>query len=369
MCSSDIPGPDPRIGLAALETAQLSREALDWYKDYSARVIEPAQRDLTELNKRVTEQSLRIGDEQERQMRADREHWEGTFRPVEQAVADEAMAFDKAGFADAQAAKAQAGVEQSYAVAAEGANRDLARRGMTLSAAQLAAQGSDMDLAKAAAMAGASNQARTDADAVSFARKIDAASLGRGIANQQSTAAQVALSGSNQASNVQGRTAAGAGQAGQFVGQGYNTAIGGIAQSGSLFGESSRQNQYAAAQNAQNSGGVFGALVGAGTGLGSAYLLRPTSDKNVKKDRKKVKPSAAMLALEKMDVETFEYDGEKVPQLADGATHISPTAQDFAENVRGDGKRIDLRDEIGVTMAAVKDVNERLKKVEKREGQ
>ena len=365
MCSSDIPGPDPRIGLAALETAQLSREALDWYKDYSARVLEPAQRDLTELNKRVTEQSLRIGDQQESQMRADRAHWEGTFRPVEQAVADEAMGFDKAGFADSQAAKAQAGVEQSFAVAAEGANRDLARRGMTLSAAQLAAQGSDMDLAKAAAMAGASNQARTDADAVSFARKIDAASLGRGIANQQSTAAQVALSGGNQASTVQGRTSAGAGQAGQFVGQGYNTAIGGIGTSGSLFAEGSRQNQYAAAQNAQNSGGLLGTLAGAGTSLGAASILK-YSDKNVKKDRKKVKPSAATLALENMDVETFEYDPKKVPELADGATHMSPTAQDFAENVRGDGKRIDLRDEIGVTMAAVKDVNERLKKVEKR---
>lgn len=360
--SPKIPGPDPNIGLAAMEQIALSREALDWYKDYAARVLEPAQREFDELNRRVTEQSLRIGDAQEQQMREGYDFWKSQYRPVEEAAIRDAMQFDEAGFADRKAAEAQAGVEQSFGVAQQGMQQDLARRGMTLSAAQLAAQTSDLELAKAAAKAGAANQARADADAIGFARKVDIASLGRGIANQQSTAAQVALSGGNQASTVQGRTQAGAIQGGQFVGQGYNTAIGGIGSAGNLFAEGSRQNQYAAAQNAANRGALMGTLVGAGVGLWSA------SDKNVKKDRKKVKPSAAMLALEKMDVETFKYDPEKVPELADGATHVSPTAQDFAANVRGDGKTIDLRDEIGVTMAAVKDINKRLKKVEKREG-
>lgn len=367
LSSPKIPGPDPNIGLAAMEQIALSREALDWYKDYAARVLEPAQREFDELNRRVTEQSLRIGDAQEQQMREGYDFWKSQYRPVEEAAIRDAMQFDEAGFADRKAAEAQAGVEQSFGVAQQGMQQDLARRGMTLSAAQLAAQTSDLELAKAAAKAGAANQARADADAIGFARKVDIASLGRGIANQQSTAAQVALSGGNQASAVQGRTAANAGAAGGFVGQGYNTAIGGIGSAGNLFAEGSRQRQYAAAQNAANSGGLMGTLVGAGTSLGSAYLLG-LSDKNVKKNRKKVKPSAAMLALEKMDVETFEYDPEKVPELADGATHVSPTAQDFAANVRGDGKTIDLRDEIGVTMAAVKDINKRLKKVEKREG-
>lgn len=364
--SPKIPGPDPAIGQAALEQVELSREALDWYRDYAERVLEPAQRELEELNRRVVDQHMQIAGEQHAIARENEAYHRGTFRPVEQALADEAMQFNKADFADRQAAGAKADIEGAFGQVQSEVNRDLARRGVSQSADQVAANATQLALQKAAASAAAQNKARTDADAIGFARKTDVASLGRGIANQTSTAAQIALQGGSGASQAQQSTSAGAMQAGQFVGQGYNTAIGGIGSAGSLFAESSRQRQNAAIQQSQSGGELFGTLLGAGARLGSAYLMAPTvaSDKKLKKNRKPAKPSAASQAIKDMPIEQWQYDEKKAPALADGREHVGPMAQDFAEHVGGDGKTINVGDAIGLVLASQKDTLKRLDRLE-----
>lgn len=360
MCSPDIPSADPNIGLAAMRTAELSEEALDWYKDYAARVLEPAQQRLTELNERVVDQQLSIGQQQQDIAADSYSRYKDTFVPVESAIAADAMKFNESDYANTQASRAAADVEQAYGQVGAEMNRDMARRGVNLSPAQIAANANDLALSKAAAKAGASNKARTDADAVGFARKMDAASIGRNLPSQQATSAQIALSSGQGASGVQQSTSAGATQAGNFVGQGYNTAIGGNQAAGNLWATSSQQNQYAAANS--GSGELLGTLVGAGSRIGSAYLL---SDKNLKKDRKKADASAATLAIESMPVEKWKYDEKKAPELADGREHVGPMAQDFAKHVGGDGKTIDLGSAVGVVMASQKDIAKRLKKLEK----
>lgn len=363
MCAPDVPGPDPRIGEAALRNAELGQEAFDWYKQYFETTLAPLQQEQASLNKQVTQQQLDIARDNQRISNETYDYQKGTFRPVEQAIAADAMKFNEADYANRKAALAGADVTQAFDQAGAEVNRDLARRGMSLSAGQASASASDLALRKAAAIASASNAARDQAEAVGFARKMDAASIGRNLPSQQATAAQIALSGGSQASGVAGSSLSGAQSNAGVMGQGYNTNIGANQAAGQLYATSSQQAQYAAAQNQQNSGDIFGTLVGAGTRLGSAYML---SSKKVKKDRRPVKESAATLAVEAMPIDRWKYDEDKVPALADGREHIGPMAQDFAKHVGGDGETINLGDAVGVTMAATKDLAKRVKRLEKR---
>ncbi|MBN9461693.1 MAG: tail fiber domain-containing protein [Burkholderiales bacterium] len=322
------------------------------------------QAEQADLNRQVMQQQLDIANDQQRIANETYDYQKGTFRPVEQAIADEAMQFNTGDYANRKAAQAAADTQQAFDQAGAEVNRDLARRGMSMSAGQASASASDLALRKAAAIAAESNSAREQADAVGFARKMDAASIGRNLPSQQATAAQIALSGGTQASGVQASTAAGARADAGVIGTGFNTNIGANQAAGQLYAQSSQQNQYAAAQNAQNSGQLFGTLAGAATSLGAAAIL--ASSKDIKKDRAPASPSAASLAIESMPVEHWKYDERKVPELADGREHIGPMAQDFAKHVGGDGQTINLGDEVGTLMASQKDVLRRVKKLEKR---
>lgn len=262
MCSSDIPGPDPRIGEAALRSAELGKEAFDWYKQYFDTTLGPQQRELADLNAQVTKQQMATAQEQQRIASETYDYQKGTFRPVEQALVDEAMAFNTRDQAERKAAQAAADVQAAYGQVEGEVNRDLGRRGVSLSAGQLAANKNALALSKAANVAGASNAARDQAEALGWARKVDAASLGRGLANQQATAAQIALSGGSQASQVAGSTGQSARANAGIMGDGYSAALQATGQAGNLFAEQSRQNQYAAANSGSD---ILGTVAGVGT--------------------------------------------------------------------------------------------------------
>lgn len=357
MCSSDIPAADPRIAESALKNSAIAEDALNWYKDYQTNVLAPLQQRTADVNERVTNQAMDIAQRNSDISNDAYQYQKSTFRPIEQAIASSASSYDTEANREKLAGQAQGDVQVAFDQAAAARTREMQRSGINPSSARTAAVMAQVDTARAGALAGAANKARTGAEAVGWARKVDAAGLGRNLSNQQATAAQIALSGGNSASNATGATAAGARADAGVMGQGFGTGIQGNTAAGNLFAQSSQQNISGATAGA----GMQNELLGTVIGVGGRMLV--PSDKNIKKDRKAIKPSAATQAIEAMPIDQWKYDETKT-NAADGKTHVGPMAQDFAREVGGDGQTIDLGDSLGVTMAAVKDLSMRMKRLE-----
>ena len=102
------------------------------------------------------------------------------------------------------------------------------RMGVTPGSGKMLAVGNQMALSEAVAKAGAANKARDAVETQGFARKMDAASLGRNLPSNQATSAGVAINAGNSAVNnattpittMNGMT--------QTMGQGYQMASNGM---------------------------------------------------------------------------------------------------------------------------------------------
>lgn len=119
-------------------------------------------------------------------------------------------------------------------------------------------------------------------------------------------------------------------------------------------------NRDAASQNAMMSGilGIGGAALGAGL-MPGGFLM---SSRQFKEPVGDVDAASMLKAVQDMPVERWRYKGETKP-------HIGPYAEDFKEATGlGDGTIIEVVDALGVLMAAVKSLAERLEKLEKVSG-
>lgn len=271
--SGSTPAPDPRIGEAAMSNAAIGREALDWYKDYSSRVLEPQMREEAALNQKVTDQALEIAGDQNKIANETYDYQKGTFRPLEQSIVADATNFSSKDYGDRKAAEAAAAIEGSYSQARGALARDQARMGVAPTAGVSAALEQDMALKMAAAKAGAATGARDSAEQLGFARKMDAASLGRGLPSQQATAAQLALQSGSTAAGIEGQTGAAMRANGTFGGSGFSTAIGANQSAGGILNNSYATYAAGLSQDSANKSQMLGTGVGAVAGIAGAVIL------------------------------------------------------------------------------------------------
>lgn len=167
-----------------------------------------------------------------------------------------------------------------------------------------------------------------------------------------STAAAVTSAG-ERAQNTAFNTLAGvSGKGDAKVGQAIGAADAGGKQYIGL-----QQNQLE--QQKQDSSGMAG--IGSMVGLGLAMF-------SSKKFKKGAKPfSKGLSAVRKMGVNSWKYNGKTAPpQVAgDRGTHIGPYAEDFAATTgTGDGSTINVADAAGVTMAAVKQLDRKVTRLQ-----
>lgn len=263
MCSPDIPGADPRIAEAALKSSETADKALAWYQNIYQKDLRPQAERTAKLNERVVQQQMDLAQQNADISREVYDYQKNTFRPVEQSLATEAMTYDAEGKGEQKAAQARADAEMAFASAQAANERNLGRMGVRPDSGRAIAMDRTTGAMKAAAIASGMTKAREQADAVGWARKADAANLGRGLASQQASAAQIALAGGNSASQVQGSTGAGMRADAQLAGQGFNTAISGYGTAGNLYTGYSGQNQNAAIQAASMKNDQIGTAIGA----------------------------------------------------------------------------------------------------------
>jgi hypothetical protein len=345
---------------AARENAAIAREALNYYRERDQQ-----NRPLLEEAARVAMDTSRQQQEIARQ-NADisTDYWnyqKDTFRPLEQGIVADAQNYDTTARRDAAAAEGVADVGMQAEAARQAQTRQQQRMGVNPSSGKAMALQGQMGLAEAAAKAGAANSGRDKVELQGYARRMDAANLGRGLASSQATSAGVALNAGNSAVGNAGVPLSQANQATSMMGQGFNTAIQGNNSAGNLFGQ--------AAQMQGQDSGLFGALGNiagqfAGSAAGST-MLAGLSDKNAKKDIKKVSDEKALEAVEKTPVSSWKYkDGQ-----GDGGAHVGPMAQhvqkNMGEKAAPGGKMVDLVSLNGTNMAAIAALSRKVDKLTK----
>lgn len=345
---SDAPSPDPNIGIAAAQNAEVAAEALDFQKQMYAE-YKPYLQNLADTSVEATNLQMDIAKQQADISSDYYDYYTDTFRPVEQALVDEAMSYDSGAEGERMAGEAAAQVGESFGIGQRTMERQMADQGININDGAYASGKRFSALKQAAATADATNQARQDAKTIGWAKKMDAAGLGRNLPSNQATSASLATSAASSGVNSAGAAGQGVAQGANMMQQGYGTAIQGNSAAGNLY-----LGQYQAQANAAaQDNGLFGAL---GT-IGGAWIM---SSKKVKENKKPIKEGDALEAMEHTPVEKWNYK----PGVEDEGEHIGPYAEDMQKNFGvGDGKKINLMDAVGVTMAAVKDLSKEVKEL------
>ncbi|WP_017757607.1 hypothetical protein [Pseudacidovorax intermedius] len=246
--------------MATIKQTELSQEQLAWAKSVYA--------DEAPARAEATRQAAEVADTQLAQMRQQiaitqqaQDDYTSLYRPLEQSLVTDAANYDTPERRAAESAQAVAGVEQQLAAQRGATTREMERSGVDPSSGKMAALQGSMDLNAAKLKAGAGNAAAKSVENIGYARKMDAASLGRNIASSQGTTAALASQlgtsaiGSNAASIA-------ASQSGNGLMQGaYNTAVSGAGNAansyGTMAGRASASNAAASAEkNTQIAAGV-----------------------------------------------------------------------------------------------------------------
>lgn len=366
MCSDspDMSG----VNAAAEANADIAKQALNWYQQIYAENA-PARDKAADYAYQAAEQQLassKLNDS------ISQDYWnyqKGTFRPLEAGIVTDAQNYDTAVRREAKADQATADVGMQVALAKQAQGRDLERKGVAPGSGKMLTMSNQMALGEAAAKAGAANKAREQVELQGYARKMDAANLGRNLASNQATSAGVALNAGNSAVSNAGVPLAQSNAAVQTAGQGFNTAISANNSAGSLYGQ--------AAQMSNQDNGLMSALGGvagmyAGSASGSSAItsglssLKAMSDKNAKKNVKPVNDEQALDAVKATPVSSWNYK----PGQGDGGSHIGPMAQHvrktMGEQAAPGGKQIDLITMNGMNMAATAALARKVDKLAKK---
>lgn len=349
------------MNAAAKANAEISKEALAFYKQTYAEQA-PQREAAAKIAMDVANQQL---ESSKQNTAISNDYWnyqKDTFRPLEEGIVADAQTYDTAARRESAASEAVADVGMQAEAARQAQTRQQQRMGVNPSSGKALALQSQMGMAEALGKAGAANTARDKIELQGYARKMDAANLGRGLASSQATSAGVALNAGNSAVGNAGTPLTQAQQGASMMGQGFNTAIQGNNSAGQLYGQ--------AAQLSSQDSGLMSALGGvagqfAGSSAGSAALVA-LSDETKKKDIKPVDDEQALAAVKDTPVSSWKYkDGQ-----GDGGAHVGPMAQHVQKNM-GDkvapgGKMVDLVSLNGVNMAATAALARKVEKLTKK---
>ncbi len=352
MGKGKAPKPDPAIGAAALMQAQLGKEFLDFSKEqFVAQEARNAKYD--DLSARVSEEQLAAAKTAQQWSSEDRARYKSVFQPLQDEFVAEAQKYGSEEYQDKAAAEARADVINAAASQSGQRQRQMASLGISPTSGRYSGIERASDIQVSLGAAGAENNARELVRNKGLALKSDAINLGNGLPSSAAGSLGLGVNAGSSAVGTAGAPiSAYAGSVGMMQG-GYSTAMAGYqGQAGTL--NNLYQNQLSAYQAQQQAGsGVFGAL---GSVAGAAIMA---SSKTYKEDKSPAK--GVLEAVRKMPVEEWTYK----PGIADSDRHIGPYAEDFkAATGKGDGKSIPIVDAIGVTLGAIRELDEKVSRME-----
>jgi hypothetical protein len=193
-------------------------------------------------------------DAQRQQMQQAQDYYDyqrNTFRPVEQGLVRDAQNFSTEGYREQLAGQAAAAAGRAFGVQQDMGQRAMAARGVNPNSGAAMALQAQGNLGLAAQRANAMTGARTQAEQLGFARRMDVTGLGRGLAGASTAAYQ----GANTAGSSSMNTAMAPG--GQYMQ--------GLQQAGGTMG-SVLNSQTSVYNTAQSQADPFATVVGMGLG-------------------------------------------------------------------------------------------------------
>jgi hypothetical protein len=266
MGGKSAPAPDYSQMAAASAAGVAAGERLgNRQMDFAERQYE----ELKPLAEGISASQIAAQDEQMRQGRDYYNYMQETFRPLEQGLVADAARFDTGAYREKLASQAAADAAKAFGSTQAQTARGMARMGVAPGSGAFGANMNQNALAAASQRAGAMTGSRLQSEQMGYARRLDAAGLGRGLAGA-STAAYGAATGAGSAGM---NTAMAPGS--QYM-QGMASGAGTIMQGqqmglqgqGQILG--SQSTLYGQAQN--NKAEFGGAVLGAGATLGAAFI-------------------------------------------------------------------------------------------------
>lgn len=186
------PAPDySGIAAANAESARYAKEAADNDLAFRKQVYgesQPQQQQLYGLASRVAESQLADAATSRGRSQTQWDQYQGTFRPIEERMAQEAMAYGGQADQDRQAAQAVADARAQAGIARGISSRAMAAMGINPNSGRFAGMDRAQQLQEAGMAAGGANTARIVARDKGIGLRAGAAAFGR---NQVNTAGQM----------------------------------------------------------------------------------------------------------------------------------------------------------------------------------
>jgi hypothetical protein len=299
MGSKPAPTPDPRMGEAALLSAQTGQQYLEYMRG--------------------------LGDISTAWAEEDRNRWSTVFKPLEDQFIEGAANWNTPTRRQERRDQAEADVLAGISGAEGAEQRRLAAMGVRPDSGRAIAAGNADNVREGLARAGARNLADRSIEAEAYQREAAAVNLGKGYSINPATS--LGLGGNLTGSGFQGQM------------QGYN-------QEAGILNQQYQGEMNAWSANQQASAAMWG-------GIGSVLGIF-LSSKEFKTDRK-APTESPLEQVKEMPVQEYRYkDG-----IADGGAeqHVGPMAEDFqAATGKGDGRTINVQDMIGTTVGAVQEL-------------
>jgi hypothetical protein len=279
MGKSNPPPPDytplaEASGEAARIQGQLGRDQLAFAKEQYER--------SAPLLQGIAQNQI---DAQTQQMAQAKDYYDyqvNTFRPLEKSIVADAQKFNTEAYRDQIAGQAAADAGRAFGISQQQNQRAMASMGVNPNSGRFAAQQNATGLQQAAVRANAMTGARNQATQMGYARQLDAAGLGRGLAG----ASLGAYGGASSAGSMAGQNVQSAGQ--NYMG---NMAIGSgtiaAGQNMQISGLSNILNNQTSAY-VNTSGSVLGDIGGVLGGAASAYTAFGGSDRRIKENIEEV---------------------------------------------------------------------------------
>lgn len=266
------PKADPNIGLAALKEAQLGEEWLKISKEQFA-VANERQKEQDKLANAVTQQQLDASKQAQGWATEDRQRYQDTYVPMENAFIEQANTWDSAERQQKLASEAKADVLSNAGQQRGATQRQMASMGVSPTSGRFAGVDRAGEVATALSAAGAENTARNTVRAQGVDMRANAINMGKGMAVNPATSLGL---GVQSGSAAFGTTSSNNGQAAglsSIMGSGYQGAMNGYnSQAGILQGQYNSQLSAWQSQQQASAANTGGLMSGIGSMAGMAMV-------------------------------------------------------------------------------------------------
>ena len=268
------PSPDPNIGIAQREMSKLAKEQYEYFKFNIWPAMQKETERQTEMGIKVQEQQLKAGEKQLSLAEQYEQRMKSKFYPLQDQLLQEARQYSAEGEQQRQAALAVGDVRDQFANARQQSAMQLASYGINPTSGRFAGMANANQVMEAATGAAAATKARSAAEQLGWAKRMDVQGLGQGLAGSQASSVGLGLNAgsSGLAAGNTGLNAYGA--LGNSVSQGIGGAMQGWQGVGNLGVQSYNtqvnawgQQQQANAANNYALGSTLGSLAGAAASM------------------------------------------------------------------------------------------------------